>query len=173
MSTEQMETALAALLAKEALRELNVRYCNGVDRADRPLLEDLWWPEATIDFGLFAGSARQFCEVICADNPAVEMNYHFTSNEWFELQGDRATGKIYVFAVASTRIDGQPHDQLIGGRYLDTYARRDGLWKFTSRRFVMDWNINQPGSANWLEGIGAAATRGQRNRGDASYALQA
>jgi hypothetical protein len=165
MSTEQIET----LLAKQALHELNVRYCCGVDRSDKAMLEPLWWPEATIDFGLFAGSAQQFCELISAPNPALEVSFHFTSNELFEVSGERATGSIYVIGVTSTRLDGKMQDQLVGGRYLDTYARRGGVWKFTRRLFVMDWNINQPGSANWADGIGAAVTRGQRSRADAFY----
>lgn len=171
MSNQQMAGALAALLAKGALHELNVRYCCGIDRADQALLETLWWPEATIDFGLFAGSAMQFCQLISSDNPALEVSYHFTSNELFEIKGDQATGSIYVIGMTSTVAGDCRQDQLIGGRYLDTYACRDGIWKFTSRLFVMDWNINQPGSADWLNGIGAAATRGRRGRQDASYAL--
>jgi len=157
------------LLTKQTLHELNVRYCCGVDRSDRAMLENLWWPEATIDFGLFAGSAAQFCELISAPNPALEVSFHFTANELFEVNGDRASGSIYVIGVTTTAIDGKKQDQLVGGRYLDSFARRGGVWKFTRRLFVMDWNINQPTSANWTEGIGAAVTRGKRDRDDAFY----
>lgn len=171
MPIEQMQKTLADLQAKQDLHELNARYCCGVDRRDRELLESLWWPEARIDFGLFAGSAHEFCGLICADNPSLEISYHFVSNELFEIDGDQATGKSYVIGVTCQVVDGERRDQLVGGRYLDSYARRNGLWRFSHRLFVIDWNINQPGSAIWEHGIGAMAARGQFAPADVSYGL--
>ncbi len=171
MPIEQMQKTLAMLQAKQDLHELNARYCCGVDRRDQGLLESLWWPEASIDFGLFAGNARQFCELICADNPGLEISCHFAGNELFEVDGDQATGKSYVIGVTSLVVDGEKRDQLVGGRYLDTYARRNGVWRFTRRLFVIDWNINHPGSAIWSEGIGAMAARGKFGREDISYSF--
>lgn len=171
MNLEQMQIQLESLQAKQDLHELVARYCTGVDRRDRALLETLWWPEATMDFGLFAGPAVQFCELICADNPAVEISFHFTSNELFEIDGDQAIGRHYVIGASSLLVDGEATQQQVGGRYLDTYARRDGQWKFTKRLFVLDWNANQPSSAIWDKGIGAVVARGRSDRADVSYSF--
>ena len=171
MNLEQMQIQLESLQAKQDLHELVARYCTGVDRRDRALLETLWWPEATMDFGLFAGPAVQFCELICADNPAVEISFHFTSNELFEIDGDQAIGRHYVIGASSLLVDGEATQQQMGGRYLDTYARRDGQWKFTKRLFVLDWNANQPSSAIWDKGIGAVVARGRSDRADVSYSF--
>lgn len=171
MNLEQMQIQLESLQAKQDLHELVARYCTGVDRRDRALLETLWWPEATMDFGLFAGPAAQFCELICADNPAVEISFHFTSNELFEIDGDQAIGRHYVIGASSLLVDGEATQQQVGGRYLDTYARRDGQWKFTKRLFVLDWNANQPSSAIWDKGIGAVVARGRSDRADVSYSF--
>lgn len=171
MNIEQMQIQLESLQAKQDLHELVARYCTGVDRRDRALLETLWWPEATMDFGLFAGPAAQFCELICADNPAVEISFHFTSNELFEIDGDQAIGRHYVIGASSLLVDGEATQQQVGGRYLDTYARRDGQWKFTKRLFVLDWNANQPSSAIWDKGIGAVVARGRSDRADVSYSF--
>ena len=171
MTIEQLEKAFAELQAKQDLHELNARYCWGVDRRDRALLEALWWPGATIDFGLFVGSGTQFAELISADNPAVEISYHFASNELFEIDGERATGKSYVIGMSSLIDDGNKTQQMVGGRYLDNYERRDGVWKFLRRLFVVDWIVNQPSSAIWDAGIGAAAQRGRPGTDDVSYSF--
>ena len=170
MDIAQLEKTVAELQAKQDLHELNVRYANGVDRRDRVLLETLWWPDSVIDFGLFVGSGAQFAEVISAPNPAVEITTHFASNELFELDGDRATGRSYVIGTSvSLAADGSKTDQMVSGRYLDKYERRGGVWKFTHRLFVVDWIVTQPGSAIWDAGIGAAAKRGRPGLDDVSY----
>lgn len=170
MNIEQLERAVAELQARQDLHDLNVRYAEGVDRRDRALLETLWWPDSEIDFGLFKGTGRQFAEVISAPNPAVEISYHFASNERFEVDGDQATGRSYVIGVSvAVAEDGTKTDHMVGGRYLDQYARRDGVWKFTRRLFVVDWMSSQPGSAVWDAGIGALAARGRPGADDVSY----
>lgn len=168
MIPEPMQT-LVSLQAKQDLHELVARYCIGVDRRDRALLESLWWPEATMDFGLFTGPATDFCALISADNPALEMSFHFTSNELFEIDGDLASGHSYVIGMSALLNNGEATQHVASGRYLDSFARRDGVWKFTKRLFVMDMNINQPSSAIWNRGIGAAVTRGKSGLDDVSY----
>ena len=171
MNLEQMQIQVETLQAKQALHELVANYCTGVDRRDRVLLEALWWPEATMDFGVFVGPAAQFCELICADNPAMEISFHFTSNELFEIDGDQAVGRHYVIGMSSLLVDGVATQQLVGGRYLDKYARREGVWTFSKRLFVLDLNINQPSSAIWDKGIGAVVARGRATRDDVSYSF--
>jgi len=166
----QLQHAFEQMQAKQDLHELNARYANGVDRRDRALLETLWWPDSVIDFGLFVGSGAQFAEIISAPNPAVEITYHFASNELFEIDGDRATGRSYVLGVSVVvGEDGRKTDQVVGGRYLDKYARRGGVWKFTHRVFVVDWMNAQPDNAVWDTGIGALAKRGRGGLDDVSY----
>lgn len=169
MPLDQLQQQLATLQAKQDLHELLANYCNGVDRRDRALLESLWWPEATMDFGLFVGPASQFCELISADNPSVEMTYHFTSNELFEIDGDKATGRAYVLGMSALLNEGNATQHVAAGRYLDQYERRDGIWKFSKRLFVLDLNFNEASSAIWDSGIGAAVTRGQPNVDDIHY----
>lgn len=164
-----LQQAFAGLQAKQDLHELSARYCTGVDRRDRALLEGLWWPDSEIDFGLFKGTGAQFAEVICAPNPALEISYHLASNALFDIDGDRASGRLYVIGVTtSVGADGARTDQMVGGRYLDRYQRRDGVWKFVRRLFVIDWMVRQPGSAIWDAGIGAMACRGRMDDTDPS-----
>ncbi|MCO6056879.1 nuclear transport factor 2 family protein [Pseudomonas sp. MOB-449] len=169
MNLDPLLAQVALLQAKQDLHELVATYCTGVDRRDRALLESLWWPEATMDFGLFTGPAQAFCELITADNPALEITYHFTSNELFEIDGDRATGRAYVIGMSALLNEGEASQHMVGGRYLDRYEQRGGVWKFSQRLFALDWNTNAASTAIWHQGIGAAATRGRFGRDDIHY----
>ena len=169
MNTEQL---LLHLQAQHDLQALSARYCNGVDRRDLALLQSLWWPEAHLDFGVFAGPARKFCELIASGDPAVEVSFHFTANALFQVDGEQASGSSYVITVSALNVDGVATQQLLGGRYLDQYQRRDGVWKFSERLFVLDWNINQPSAAVWDAGIGAMARRGWAGPDDPAWGQQ-
>lgn len=171
MDHERLQHAVAEIEARQALHDLNVRYAMGVDRRDRTALAALWWPDSVIDFGLFKGSGEEFAAVISEPNPAVEISHHFASNELFELDGDRATGRSYVIGVSSLAGEGGKREQMVGGRYLDKYERRGGVWKFRHRLFVVDWMVSQPSTAVWSEGIGALAARGRPDGDDVSYSF--
>lgn len=169
-TTDKMLDELTSLIDKQQLHELNVRYCMGVDRKDKALLDSLWAEEATIDFGLFKGSAREFAELIVMDNPAVRIAHHFASNELYEIHGDRATGQSYVIGTTvNVQEDGALQDQLAGGRYLDTYVRKNEQWLFSSRLFVVDWLHAQYTLADYQSGIAAAAVNGLSSTDDIAY----
>lgn len=169
-NSDKLLAELAILLDKQQLHELNVRYCMGVDRKDRELLGSLWSESATMDFGLFKGSAREFSELIAMDNPTVRIAHHFASNELFEIDGATATGQSYVIGTTvNVQEDGSQQDQLAGGRYLDTYVREDGRWLFKSRLFVIDWLHAQNSLADYQSGIAAAAVNGKPSTEDIAY----
>lgn len=167
---QTLQAQLDLLQAKQDLLELNARYCEGVDRGERDTLTALWWPEGTIDFGLFDGPGAEFAELIGAPNPALEVNFHFASNQRFEIDGERANGRSYVIGkTCMVGEDGARTEQMVGGRYLDKYERRQGQWRFLKRLFVIDWISCGPSTANWETGIGAAACRGRLDSDDISY----
>ena len=60
--------------------------------------------------------------------------------------------------------------QLVGGRYLDQYEKRDGVWKFTHRSLAMDWCNVQDVRPEDYDTFAAGAVRGRHDPGDASYA---
>lgn len=168
--SEKLNSELLTLLDKQQLHELNVRYCMGVDRKDQTMLASLWTDAGSMDFGLFKGSAQEFCELIVLNNPAVRIAHHFISNELYEVHGDIATGQSYVIGTTvNVMDDGSFQDQLAGGRYLDTYVRENGRWLFSSRIFVIDWLHAQQTLADYQSGIAAAAVNGKPSTEDMAY----
>lgn len=170
MTTANAEQLIDDILARQALHDLCMAYARGVDRGDGALLHGVFHDDATVSVGVFEGSAHEFAEMMVAPAPERVRTFHSIANEWFDVKGDKAVGESYVIAVSTWRVDGKETDGIVGGRYLDRFERRDGVWKLSHRTFVLDWNINQPTTAIWdNELYGQLKTRGGRAPDDPVY----
>ena len=161
------DAALDAALSRDAIRGLLTGYCRGVDRGDKELLGSIYWEDSTVISGLVNASGAAFANGI-VDYVTANLDYcfHSIANEWIEVKGDHAVGEHYV--IAHMCAGGQ--DVMTGGRYIDSYERRGGIWKIASRTFVADWNSTHPKSME-LDGMyETLKTRGSFGKGDPIYA---
>jgi hypothetical protein len=139
MSAESAMTALDELLSKQRLAELVAAYSRAVDRADEQLLASLFHPGAICDSGVIRAESREFARRFVAwTHEYAAALAHCACSSWFELRGDDAVGETYVLAMCQLNERHGTAQSLVAGRYLDRFARRDGVWKFTERRFVVD-----------------------------------
>jgi hypothetical protein len=60
---------------------------------------------------------------------------HFNGQSTVSLDGDRATGGTYCLAH---------HVLIISIRYLDTFIRQSGTWRFGERTLIIDWADQRP-----------------------------
>ena len=141
-----VEEKVAYLFDLEALRDVLLRYCRGVDRGDEALLLSVYHPDAYEDHAhLFQGSARDFVRRVMemyADRPTPMQ--HILTNITLEIEGDVAYGESYI-AVRHAIV---PDDRHADGfaRYLDRFERRDGEWRIARRKLVLEWDgIGGPG----------------------------
>ncbi|MBU6266482.1 MAG: nuclear transport factor 2 family protein [Sphingomonadales bacterium] len=159
-------TAIDAALAREDIRLLLAGYCRAVDRADAGLMASLFWDDAEVISGVVNGPAGDFAREIAAFVTAnLDSCFHSIANEWIEVTGDHAVGEHYI--LAHNRAGAE--DTLTGGRYLDRYERRGGVWKIASRVFVCDWTATHPTTyepAGFYEGL---TTRGSQGTNDPVY----
>jgi SnoaL-like protein len=127
-----------ALAQREAIRDILYTHSRGLDRLDPALLKQAYWPDAEVDYGAFKGSAHQFAEII---SPALasqfELTQHLLGQTLIELDGDSANTETYVYA--RHLLLGAKQELAFAGRYLDQLQCRDGRWKISHRRVVMDW----------------------------------
>lgn len=142
-------TSLDAALSRDAIRFLLTGYCRGVDRGDKALLASVFWEDSAVISGVINASGQVFADGI-VDYVTANLDYcfHSIANEWIEVKGDHAVGEHYILAHMCA--GGQ--DVMTGGRYIDSYERRDGTWKIKSRTFVADWNTSHPKSLE-LDGM--------------------
>ncbi|HLY56116.1 MAG TPA: nuclear transport factor 2 family protein [Stellaceae bacterium] len=163
---------LAASVDKQALHDLLMAYGRAMDRTDEPLLRSIWHEGATVSYGIFDGDAQEFSRFILESNRPLKRAAHSVVHEWFEIRGDQAVGEIYAFTFATAPGADGDEDSLVGGRFIDRFERRHGVWKITHRTFALDWAINQPCSVIWDGDLyGSLKLRGRSDTDDPVYAF--
>lgn len=167
------DAKLALLIARDELHQLVNAYCRAVDRADYGTLRGLYHPDATDSHGSFSdGGVDQFIAQLQAAEPYVVVSQHNITTTNFAVEGDAARGEIYCLVFHTFAGPERNIDVIIGGRYLDTYARHEGRWKFSRRTIVADWAYqNDPSQVNFGHPSTRGTLRGQPGQADPSVGL--
>ena len=142
-----VEAVLQELLDKQAIQELIARYSRTLDWVDDAGQADCYWPDASIDYGFFKGTAADFVPVVMAVERSTGRRWHLLSSLAVKLtSATTAEGECYGIALGFRREDeAEPYrGNMYGGRYLDQYEKRDGEWRILSRRYIMDWTMAMP-----------------------------
>ena len=161
--------ALQAMLDKHALHELVLTYCRAADRRDFRLMRSLYHDDAIDDHGaMFSGPVDDFIAWIPSVMAGFEATAHSVSNALFVVDGDKANGEIYAHAYHRTHPP-DAQEIVIGGRYLDRYERRAGVWKFIHRSLALDWCNVRPVNPEDYRQFAAGAALGQASAEDPSY----
>ncbi|QEU09476.1 nuclear transport factor 2 family protein [Paracoccus yeei] len=130
------------LLAESALRRLATTYSRAIDRRDFVLLRSLYDDAGQDTHGhAFSGSADAYIDFVQQALSHYRLTTHYVVDALFAVDGDRAEGEVHKINHHITH-DGQ--EVVTGSRSLDRYIRRDGVWRFLSRRVVLDWSRQQP-----------------------------
>ena len=168
MTEAARDPALQALLDKQALHELALRYARAIDRRDRALLLSVYHDDAVDRHGsLFEGSPRAYADWQPEVMAPFEVTAHYIMNTDFRLDGDHAQGELY-FVAFHRRQPPEREELLVGGRYLDRYERRDGEWKISDRQLVWDFVSGHLPQAAHLDMLASLGTVGS-GADDASY----
>lgn len=162
------EAAVAALLDKDALREIATRYSRAIDRRDAALLATVYHDDAHDEHGtFFDGPAREFIARLDESMAPFAVTQHQITNTSYRLDGDRAEGELYFTAYHRTVPPAAKH-VTVYGRYLDRYERRGGEWRIAHRKLVWDSYATAdvlPSDAETLTALGETGT----GPGDYSY----
>ncbi|KRB81472.1 hypothetical protein ASE00_15985 [Sphingomonas sp. Root710] len=135
MPSEDLAARIAALEARDAIRDLVARYCHYVRERRHEEIVDLYTPDGVFDMpavmaegGVRSGRAA-IAETFARNNEAMDP-WPFTHNHVIDLTGDdSATGHVYT----EFRIGSEAMRVRFVGVYHDEYARYDGVWKFRRR----------------------------------------
>jgi hypothetical protein len=166
-----MEPALQDMLDEHALRKLVHAYCRAVDRGDIPALRQLYHPDAVDAHGAFStGAVEGFFEQLVASRPYLRAMAHNITTVNFAIEGTAAEGEIYNIAVHTLAGKSRDIDLIIGGRYLDKYEKRNGVWKLLERTIVTDWaRVTDPSSMDLSHPITADSLKGTLDENDPSF----
>lgn len=134
---------LDELQSREALRHLVATYGHAIDRRDWDLLRTLYHHDAIDDhtpyyYGPVEGYIAWLPEMMANWRATI----HTAMSAVFAFSGDQAQGEIAARAWHLT-LDGV-RQFVAWGRYADHYERRDGVWRFARRSFILDHSEDLP-----------------------------
>jgi hypothetical protein len=153
---------LRELLDREAIRNLMVQASRGVDRVSAEILLPLYHEDSLDIHGGFRGSGREFAELPSRSSPTNLAGHHLLGQSCIDLDGGTAVVETY-FVYHYERFASKRNHVRVGymaGRYLDKIEKRDGVWRFTVRRVVIDTGSEQS-KADEPPGL-SSFPRGQR-----------
>jgi hypothetical protein len=179
-STVDPNYSAAALAARAEITDRIHLYAHCVDRRRWEMLDQVFHADATwwvssIGFEQGWREAMQSSRELFA--AALGPTHHQVGNVLISLDGEVAVSETLVTAYHRVRADaplggmfggiGHEYDLLAGGRYLDRWERRDGVWKLARRRVHSEWRHQQPAADGLLSTIPIAA-RGKHDDTDES-----
>ncbi len=170
MTANTIET----VLAKQDITDVIMRYARGVDRADAEILKSCYHENAIEEHGsTYAGPAHAYIDGAVPRIKKMGVMAHYVCNISTELDGDKAYVETYVLTFARFDKDGDPWDTLTGGRIVDRFEKREGVWKIAHRKMAFDWNRDAPSSEGWCLGFfkpgDPKMLLGRKDGGDLSY----
>ncbi len=174
--TNDNNSRVNELLAKEEISDVIMRLARGTDRRDVELIRSCYHSDAVDDHGAFLGSGAEFADwaIECL---AAMKTMHFLGQIRIEIEGDVAHAESYceahhVFEATTDMSMGVAGtgkmDSVMWLRYVDRIERRDrGPWLIAERRCVYDWTYVLPASQSWP--LDENFTLGRTDRSDPSY----
>lgn len=142
---------LTAMLAREEIRQLPLRYAAAIEARDTDAMVELFSPRARFgEFGDGPDGLRQLMEQRLQDSFFAVI---LVANHLIDLAGDeQARGQVWAHCFAQNPVDGFV-EQLI--KYEDRYECYGGRWLFLHRRHRLWYGVShrespleQP-AANW------------------------
>ncbi|MFA3899891.1 nuclear transport factor 2 family protein [Rhodococcus qingshengii] len=133
-----VDALVRALADRQAILDCLMRYSRGVDRLDRDILLSVYHDDAIDDHGMFVGGREEFADWVIGMHSTLHMSQqHCLFNHTCALDGDVAHTETYYMFVGMNR-EGPPL-AMSGGRYVDRFEKRDGVWAIAHRVCLRDW----------------------------------
>ncbi|MFC7260587.1 nuclear transport factor 2 family protein [Streptomyces lutosisoli] len=144
---------LKTLLEREKIRACIALVARGEDRRDADLLKAGYWPDSTVDFGVFQGDFDEYLAWVVPGSSAVPVTQHFLGQSVINSQGTAALMETHVMSYHRIVMGDEERDVTIGGRYLDRMEERGGDWRIAKRTMLYDWFQDFGRSADWSNGL--------------------
>ena len=159
------ERAIEYVIAKDQIREQLYNYGRGLDRMDRALALSAYHADATVG-GVFTGTGAEWIDSARRTLERETSSSHQMTNMLIKVNGDMAASETYFIvsqhAAADSGAANAPHTSLVRGRYVDSWAKREGRWAISHREIVVDFSTNDTTAA-------PNRSAGRRDKTDPSY----
>jgi hypothetical protein len=172
-STLSREQRLDELLDRQEINDCLLRFSRGIDRQDSELAKSAYHPDAIDDHIAFVGSGADLVDWVSGYQGKdgwvrgyLQRAYaqHYNTNVSIELDGDVAHVESY-YQMVERPDDEFAITQLMGGRYIDRFEKRDGRWAIAARILTVGWSTD----ATYYEAVAALGPPSPHDRSDLSY----
>lgn len=128
------------LVDKQAIREVVMRYCRGIDRLDFDLVRSAYHADGVDHHTDFDGTADEFIAWVAPLLQHLDGTTHTVGNHLAEVRGDVAVSETYCIAAHWASPASDPRRNFTTGlRYVDHMARREGRWAIVERFAIREW----------------------------------
>ncbi len=162
-----------ALLDRQAVADVVLRYCRGIDRLDLELVRDCYHPDATDEHGTFLCTRDEYVEWVAGILTRFTGTMHVVANQLVEFEpaaDDDARSETYGVGYHwGEPLDDPRRNFTTGFRYVDRFARRGGEWRIARRVAVREWTHVVPAEQQLVIPPERDGRRGRRDRDDAVY----
>lgn len=148
-----MDAELRHFIDKAQITECVARVARGEDRRDADLIRASWWPDATYDYGVQNGPFAEYLAWVVPGADAITNTQHVLGQCHIELDGDSAKAESHVISYHRVNMGAGDQDTCIGGRYCDSFERRDGEWRIARRVMLYDWFADWGDAIDWSKGV--------------------
>lgn len=142
------EHEIDEMLAERAITRIIQHYAHAADRGDIPMMEGCFWPDATLDIGIFNGPAEAFLEGFrAAQADPTRLSRHQLGNILIEVNLAEHEARAETYCVGGSRIrnaDGTVVDRMAHVRYVDRFEERNNEWRIHRRVVAFDWSSAIP-----------------------------
>ncbi len=147
----QLEKEVADLTARRDIYNAICNYMRGQDRLEWETQRSAFHDDADVDCGMYRGNADGYTDFAQGVLKEFESSQHLIGQAHIDVNGNEASGEVYFIAFHRViEADNNEKDLIIGGRYIDRYEKRDGKWRISKRRELVDWARTDPAADSFI-----------------------
>ncbi|MBQ0760197.1 MAG: nuclear transport factor 2 family protein [Zhongshania sp.] len=142
-----MPLSLQEMSDRFEIQDMLYRYADIIDRKAVDELNDIFTPDAHIDYSAFGGSVgdrSSTLEFLKQALPAFSASQHLNANVQITVDGDEGSGRVMCFNPMEMPLGEEKQVFMLGLWYVDTYRRTPAGWRISSRKEEKSWVFNVP-----------------------------
>ena len=165
---EQLQRDVQYLKDRVEILDCIMRHARGHDRHDEELMTSCFHEDGVDEHGQFINSGPEYAKwANAAHSGGFTLHAHNITNHTCEIDGDIAHCESYVIGAFLYR-DRPDRANFASARYVDKLERRNGAWKISVRRTVID--VVMEGDAPWPQNAASESMlKGVWSTEDISY----
>jgi len=138
-----MSDAVTRLADRLAIDDQLTRYCRAIDTGTWDLLDEVFTPDAVVDYTSSGGQRGAYREIkawLASVLPSFAMRQHLVTNREIAIDGDTATSRAYLLnPMGIRRADGGLDLFITGATYHDRWRRTPNGWRLVERVLEEHW----------------------------------